>query len=98
MKSISWSPRAHFVAAGTAYRLYEIDGFVDGDETQVIEDLDKLYGKSFTEGFAHKWKKNGTLIRLISGDKPLLSFTDDEVGDIAGDTMCSYNDERFGSK
>lgn len=93
VKGMTWEPYAKFVDDGRVYRLYAIEGFVTSSDGDVVRKLSQKLGKSKVEGLAHKWIRGGTKVRLISGDGyPLLSFTHDEVSDIAGEKMAEAID------
>lgn len=86
--SIPWSAAAHFVIDEDCYRLYTIDGFSTKSTEELVQYFSKKHGRPRREGIAYIWSKNGTKLRVLEGDQPLISFTHDKFVDLSSEKMA----------
>lgn len=91
-QEISWKPLAHFVVDENAFRLYTIDGFSDESMSGLVQYFRKKFGIPKKDGLAFVWSRGGTKLRVIDGDRPLISFTHDKLIELSSEKMADAMD------
>lgn len=90
------SPTLRFVSTADGFFLYRVDGFLEGPDSKISDDLEKTYGKALRDqGNVLRWARGGTTLNIGLGlaDK-MITFFHVGLADVADEQMAVVLDSK----
>lgn len=70
-----WSPRACFILENSIFRLYSISGPSTDSLNKIRDTFSERFGNPNKNGNSLVWRKSGTKLEVVSGQRLFISFT-----------------------